>query len=267
MMMIFVSVFAVLMLCLFSSCQDDYEILQIETDSVKVMNLNLSTTQGSVYDGYSGTLSVYSRGKRLERLRLIGANYVMSTDYTYSGDSLFISQTDNKDRSSLTTLGIGADGLPYSFYSIDKDGHRSEGTLEFCFNSSAQLTGVHIQREHGRRNIWLEYIYDRYSTTDCALIYASFWPDGLINTYSARGVGELVAFLGTSHAQGMRLQQINITETCLDYRCLHEITVVSEDKGLTLESRVISTYPYLYGDPQTNWIDKNMDSIKFYQIE
>lgn len=269
---LFMLVVVVLTLCL-SSCDSSKYINKEEKSEIaeqSVMRLDLSTTQGSVYSGYRGLLSVYSSGERIERMLLTGDNgYQMTTDYAYSSDgiSMTIDQRDNGSNPSSyqTVVQFDKDGLPSSYICTDilSGQVASMGNIDFSFRISGELSQVHIQRGH--REVFLEYVYVDSEFTD-ALRWASFWPDAMINTFcDCNGLGEYVALLGMNHSLGKRVQQINVTEIFEDERYLGEVLVsVETENRIRIESWKVGT-DYTYGSAQS-WIDKNLDAAKWYAV-
>ena len=269
---LFMLVVVVLTLCL-SSCDSSVYIkkeTKSENAEQSVMRLDLSTTQGSVYSGYRGALSVYSSGERIEKMLLSGDDgYQMTTDYSYLSDdnSMVVEQRSNGNHPSSyqTVVQFSSDGIPSSFICVDQlTGQTTgQGNVDFSFRITGELSQVHIQRGH--REIFLDYLYGD-SEEDKALCWASFWPDAMINTFcDCKGLGEYVALLGLNHSLGKRIQQINVTEIFEDERYLGEVLVFAEtENSIRIESRVIST-DYTYGNAQS-WIDKNLDAAKWYAV-
>lgn len=269
---LFMLVVVVLSLCL-SSCDSSVYIkkeTKSENAEQSVMRLDLSTTQGSVYSGYRGALSVYSSGERIEKMLLSGDDgYQMTTDYSYLSDdnSMVVDQRSNGNYPSSyqTVVQFSSDGIPSSFVCVDQlTGQTTgQGNMDLSFRITGELSQVHIQRGH--REIFLDYLYVD-TGDDKALCWASFWPDAMINTFcDCKGLGEYVAVLGMNHSLGKRVQQINVTEIFEDERYLGEVLVFAESENrIRIESRVIGT-DYIYGNAQS-WIDKNMDAMKWYAV-
>ena len=242
-----------------------------------IFNLSVSVTQGSIYRGYNGNLKVYSQGERISKMLLTGdrdSTYKMPTDYDYSVDK-YVTIHQHVDwktpaqESYSTVLQLGADGLPTAFVCHDMLSDRilGEGSIDFAFNSSGELSLVHIT--HGSMvEAYLEYIYADTEESRPALVWTSFYPDALINSITGtKGLGEYIATIAAARSGSHRVKQINVTRLQRDDRYMGEISVDDSEsgEGVKLISMHVETV-YTYGNPST-WHSKNADSEKWYWLK
>jgi hypothetical protein len=276
-----VFVFAVLTL---TSCTASESLSVLEENiqdahaQENVYDMLVSVTQGSIYSGgYTGELRIYSQGERITGMLLTGesdSTYRMPTEYDYSDDKCVTirQHVDWKTpfcESYTTVLQLGADGLPVAFVCHDmlSDKILGEGSIDFFFRNSGELSQVHIK--HGNKmEVFLDYVYSDVVEENSPLVWASFFPDALINSLAGTvGLGEYVATLGAARSDNHRVKQINVNRLQHDTRYMGEITIGDSESGvgLKLESYHLESI-YTYGDHST-WYSRNADSYKWYWLK